>query len=134
MRRFQVKIGAKYKNCVFANTEFDIFQPFLALIIFSSRFQSIMSPLLRKNDIIRLYHNGKNYHFIGVSAPFRTFWYTKVVKTRSLALLFPCAPVLQVVKHVVKKHAPEHRFLMFRGLTLYISDVQNLIRSKQRKS
>ena len=61
-----------------------------------------MPPLSTKVEFCRLYPNGKNYHFIGVSAPFGTFWYTKVVKTRSLALLFPCAPVLQVVKHVVK--------------------------------
>ena len=92
-----------------------------------------MSPLLRKNGAFRLYPNGSFYHFLGVSAPFRPFWYTKVVKTRSLALLFPCAPDLFMVKDVVKKSAPEHRFLMFRGLTLYISDVQNLMRSNQRK-
>ena len=59
-----------------------------------------------KTKITPMKSNGKIYYFIDISAPFRPFWYTKVVKTRSLALLFPCAPVLFVVKYVVKKTSP----------------------------
>ena len=80
-----------------------------------------------------LYHpNRPEYLFLAVFAFSEAFCYAKTAFSYSRALLSPCTPDLFMVKDVVKKTGPKHRFLMFSGLTLDISDVQNLIRSNQR--
>ena len=61
-----------------------------------------MSPLLRKNDIIRLYPNWLIYLFLAVFAFSSPFCYAKTAFSYSRALLSPCTPVLFMVKDVVK--------------------------------
>ena len=92
MRRFQVKIGAKYKKYIFVSTEFDVFQTFLALIIFSSCFQSIMSPLLRKNESFRLYPKTDFYVFLVSFSAFQCYSVNQTVHFR--ALVYYCFHVV----------------------------------------
>ena len=61
-----------------------------------------MSPLLRKNDIIRLYPKKLNYLFLAVFAFSEAFCYAKTAFSYSPDILPPCTPVLFMVKDVVK--------------------------------
>ena len=61
-----------------------------------------MSPLLRKNDIIRLYPKKLNYLFLAVFAFSEAFCYAKTAFSYSPDILSPCTPVLFMVKDVVK--------------------------------
>ena len=73
-----------------------------------------MSPLLRKNDIIRLYPNWLIYLFLAVFAFFSPFCYAKTAFSYSRDILSPCTPVLFMVKDVVKSESEKticgHRF------------------------
>ena len=84
------------------STKFNDFSCFLALIIFSSRFYSIMFPLLRKERTFRLYPKKLNYLFLAVFAFSSPFCYTKTAFSYSPDILSPCTPVLFMVKDVVK--------------------------------
>ena len=61
-----------------------------------------MSPLLRKNDIIRLYPKKLNYLFLAVFAFFSPFCYAKTAFSYSPDILSPCTPDVTMVKNVVK--------------------------------
>ena len=61
-----------------------------------------MSPLLRKNDINRLYPKKLNYLFLAAFAFFSPFRYAKTAFSYSRDILSPCTPVLFMVKDVVK--------------------------------
>ena len=61
-----------------------------------------MSPLLRKNDIIRLYPKKLNYLFLAVFAFSSPFCYAKTAFSYSPDILSPCAPDVTMVKNVVK--------------------------------
>ena len=61
-----------------------------------------MSPLLLKNDIIRLYPKKLNYLFLAVFAFSSPFCYAKTAFSYSPDILSPCTPVLFMVKDVVK--------------------------------
>ena len=79
-----------------------IFSCFLALINFSSRFYSIMFPLLRKKGAFRLYPKKLNYLFLAVFAFSSPFCYAKTAFSYSRDILSPCTPDLFMVKDVVK--------------------------------
>ena len=70
--------------------------------VFSSRLYSIMSPLLRKNRVFRLYPNRLIYLFLAVFAFSSPFCYAKTAFSYSPDILSPCTPVLFMVKDVVK--------------------------------
>ena len=61
-----------------------------------------MSPLLRKNDTIRLYPKKLNYLFLAVFAFFSPFCYAKTAFSYSPDILSPCTPDVTMVKNVVK--------------------------------
>ena len=61
-----------------------------------------MSPLLWKNDIIRLYPKKLNYLFLAVFAFFSPFCYAKTAFSYSPDILSPCTPYVTMVKNVVK--------------------------------
>ena len=61
-----------------------------------------MSPLLRKNDTIRLYPKKLNYLFLAVFAFFSPFCYSKTAFSYSPDILSPCTPDVTMVKNVVK--------------------------------
>ena len=61
-----------------------------------------MSPLLRKNDIIRLYPNWLIYLFLAVFAFFSPLCYAKTAFSYSPDILSPCTPDVTMVKNVVK--------------------------------
>ena len=61
-----------------------------------------MSPLLRKNDIIRLYPKKLNYLFLAVFAFSSPFCYAKTAFSYSPDILSPCTPDVTMVKNVVK--------------------------------
>ena len=84
------------------STKFNDFSCFLALIIFSSRFYSIMFPLLRKERAFRLYPKKLNYLFLAVFAFFSPFCYAKTAFSYSPDILSPCTPDVTMVKNVVK--------------------------------
>ena len=84
------------------SAKFNDFSCFLALIIFSSRFYSIMFPLLRKEGAFRLYPKKLNYLFLAVFAFFSPFCYAKTAFSYSPDILSPCTPDVTMVKNVVK--------------------------------
>ena len=61
-----------------------------------------MSPLLRKNDKIRLYPKKLNYLFLAVFAFSSPFCYAKTAFSYSPDILSPCTPDVTMVKNVVK--------------------------------
>ena len=61
-----------------------------------------MSPLLRKNGVFRLYPKKLNYLFLAVFAFSEAFCYAKTTFSYSPDILFPCTPILFMVKDVVK--------------------------------
>ena len=73
-----------------------------------------MSPLLRKNDTIRLYPKKLNYLFLAVFAFFSPFCYAKTAFSYSPDILSPCTPDVTMVKNVVKSVSEKmicgHRF------------------------
>ena len=61
-----------------------------------------MSPLLRKNDTIRLYPKKLNYLFLAVFAFSSPFCYAKTAFSYSPDILSPCTPDVTMVKNVVR--------------------------------
>ena len=81
-----------------------------------------MSPLLRKNDIIRLYPNRPEYLFLAVFAFSSPFCYAKTAFSYSPDLLSPCTPVLFMVKDVVKS---EYRMIVMWSLLFDVKHARN---------
>ena len=96
------------------SAKFNDFSCFLALINFSSRFYSIMFPLLRKKGAFRLYPKKLNYIFLAVFAFSEAFCYAKTAFSYSPDILSPCTPDVTMVKNVVKSVSEKmicgHRF------------------------
>ena len=110
------------------SAKFNDFSCFLALINFSSRFYSIMFPLLRKKGAFRLYPKKLNYLFLAVFAFFSPFCYAKTAFSYSRALLSPCTPVLFMVKDVVKS---ECRMIHMWSSFLGGRSARNLLRRQR---
>ena len=117
-------IRAKDMKTVFLRAKRCWYLALFSTNIFSSRFYSIMSPLLRENGVFRLYPNRLIYLFISVFAFSSPFCYAKTAFSYSRTLLSPCTPDVTMVKNVVKfqpemidmwscfraVEAPENRF------------------------
>ena len=97
-----------------------------------------MSPLLRKNDIIRLYPKKLNYLFLAVFAFSEAFCYAKTAFSYSPDILSPCTPDVTMVKNVVKSMSKEmicgHHFEVKNISQNRFADREELHRMQRRNT